>query len=85
MIGEIFDRVYNLASVTSEPLTDVQTTVVPPGGATIVEMQLQVPGRYIMVDHALARLQRGLAGYLLVEGPDAPEIFDGTPVPGSGH
>ena len=31
MIGEIFDRVYNLASLTSAPLTDVQTTLVPPG------------------------------------------------------
>jgi len=85
VIGEIFDQVYNLASVTSEPLTNVQTTVVPPGGATIVEMGLQVPGRYILVDHALARLQRGLAGYLIVDGPAAPEIFDGTPMPGSGH
>jgi len=85
VIGEMFDRVYNLASVTTPPLTDVQTTLVPPGGATIVEFQLQVPGRYILVDHALARLQRGLAGYLIVDGPTAPEIFDGTPMPGSGH
>src|SRR5574341_908626 len=85
VIGEIFDRVYNLASVTTPPMTDVQTTLVPPGGATIVEFQLQVPGRYILVDHALSRLQRGLAGYLIVEGPAAPEIFNGTPMPGSGH
>jgi nitrite reductase (NO-forming) len=79
IIGEMFDRVYNLASVMTPPMTSVQTTLVPPGGATIVELQLQVPGRYILVDHALARLQRGLAGYLLVDGPDAPEIFKGTP------
>jgi nitrite reductase (NO-forming) len=85
VIGEIFDRVYNLASVTTPPMTGVQTTLVPPGGATIVEFQLQVPGRYILVDHALSRLQRGLAGYLVVDGPPAPEIFNGTPMPGSGH
>ena len=85
VIGEIFDRAYNLASITSPPLTDVQTVLVPPGGAAMVEFGLQVPGRYILVDHALARLQRGLAGYLLVEGPDAPDIFNGTPMPGSGH
>ena len=66
MIGEIFDRVYNQASLTSAPLTDVQTTLVPPGGATMVEFKLQVPGRYILVDHALSRMQRGLAGYLYV-------------------
>lgn len=85
VIGEMFDRVYDQASLTSAPLTDVQTTLVPPGGATMVEFQLEVPGRYILVDHALSRLQRGLAGYLVVEGADAPEIFNGTPMPGSGH
>jgi nitrite reductase (NO-forming) len=69
VIGEIFDRVYNLGSLTAPPLVDVQTVVVPPGGATIVEFALQVPGRYILVDHALARMQRGLAGYLVVQGP----------------
>jgi nitrite reductase (NO-forming) len=51
----------------------------------VVEMELQVPGRYVLVDHALARMQRGLAGYLMVEGPDQPEIFSGTPTGGSGH
>jgi len=76
VIGEIFDRVYNLASLTSPPLTDVQTTLVPPGGATMVEFKLDVPGRYILVDHALSRLERGLAGFLLVEGEDRPEIFN---------
>jgi nitrite reductase (NO-forming) len=85
VIGEMFDRVYNLGSVMSAPLTDVQTTMVPPGGATIVEFGLQVPGRYILVDHALSRMQRGLAGYLLVDGPAVPDIFNGTPMPGSGH
>jgi len=85
VIGEIFDRVYDQASLTSEPLTNVQTTLVPPGGATMVEFNLEVPGNYILVDHALARLQRGLAGFLIVEGPDAPEIFLGTPSAGSGH
>lgn len=85
VIGEIFDRVYNQASLTTPAITDVQTTTVPPGGATVVEFGLEVPGRYILVDHALSRLQRGLAGYLIAEGPDAPEIFDGTATSGSGH
>ncbi len=85
VIGEIFDRVFDQASLTSAPLTDVQTTLVPPGGATMVEFNLEVPGSYILVDHALSRLQRGLAGYLIVEGPEAPEIFLGTPSAGSGH
>lgn len=77
VIGEIFDRVYNQASLTTPAMTDVQTTTVPPGGATVVEFGLEVPGRYILVDHALSRLQRGLAGFLIAEGPEAPEIFEG--------
>ena len=85
VIGEIFDRVYDQASLTSAPLTNVQTTLVPPGGATMVEFGLEVPGNYILVDHALARLQRGLAGFLVVEGPENPEIYHGTPTDGSGH
>ncbi len=85
VIGEIFDRVFDQASLTAAPLTDVQTTLVPPGGATLVEFKLEVPGRYILVDHALSRLQRGLAGFLIVEGDPNPEIFNGTPMPGSGH
>ena len=85
VIGEIFDRVYDQASLTGTPLTDVQTTLVPPGGATMVEFNLEVPGNYILVDHALSRLQRGLAGYLVVEGEANPEIFNGTPSGDSGH
>jgi nitrite reductase (NO-forming) len=85
VIGEIFDRVYETASLTAPPLTDVQTTLVPTGGAVVVEFTLQVPGRYILVDHSLSRLERGLAGFLLAEGPDAPEIFNGEATGGSGH
>jgi len=51
----------------------------------MVEFTLQVPGRYILVDHALARLQRGLAGYLIVDGPANPDIINGTPTAGGGH
>ncbi len=85
VIGEIFERVYDQASLTSPPLTDVQTTLVPPGGATMVEFDVEVPGNYILVDHALSRLQRGLAGFLMVEGDPNPAVFDGTPTGGSGH
>jgi nitrite reductase (NO-forming) len=75
VIGEIFDRVYDQASLTGEPLTDVQTTLVPTGGAVMVEFALEIPGRYILVDHSLARLERGLAGFLYVEGEENPAIF----------
>jgi nitrite reductase (NO-forming) len=75
VIGEIFDHAYNLASLTSEPLTDVQTITVPPGGAAAVDFKVEVPGTYMLVDHALSRAARGLIGQLVVEGDDAPDIF----------
>jgi nitrite reductase (NO-forming) len=75
VIGEIFDHVYNLASLTAEPLTDVQTITVPPGGAAAVDFKVQVPGTYMLVDHALSRAARGLIGQLVVEGDENPEIF----------
>src|SRR5574338_159438 len=75
VIGEIFDKVYESASLTGAPLTDVQTTTVPPGGATVVEMKLEVPGKYVLVDHALSRVERGLSGILEVTGPENPSVF----------
>ena len=85
VIGEIFDRVYSFADVQSAPARGIQTVTVPAGGATIVEFKLEVPGRYILVDHALSRAERGLIGILHVEGQPNPEIFDGKVEPASGH
>ncbi|MDQ4075473.1 MAG: copper-containing nitrite reductase [Chloroflexota bacterium] len=79
VIGEIFDRVYDQASITSPPLTDVQTTVVPPGGATVVEFTVDHPGTYVLVDHALGRLVKGLKAYLIVEGEPNPDIIHEGP------
>lgn len=75
IVGTIFDRVYASGSLSSPPLTDVQTVTVAPGSAAMVELSLPVPGRYLLVDHALARMERGLAGALIVEGQPAPEII----------
>ena len=77
VIGEIFDHVYNQGAMGSPGATNVQTTTVPAGGAAIVEFKLEVPGRYILVDHALSRLERGLAGFLIAEGEPNPEVFHG--------
>ena len=86
VIGEVFDRVYSQASITSTPLTDVQTTLVPPGGATMVEFKTDYPGHYIMVDHALSRVEKGVAGILTVKGEADHSIFHSaeTPTP-MGH
>jgi nitrite reductase (NO-forming) len=85
VIGEIFDRVYSEGSLTSPPLTNVQTTLVPTGGATMVEFKVDVPGRYILVDHSLSRLERGLVGFLLVDGAPQPEIFNAPGASNGAH
>lgn len=76
VIGEIFDKVYNLGDITSTPLTNVQTVLVPPGGATMVEMKVEYPGNYMLVDHALSRAARGLVGVLKVEGAADAAIYN---------
>jgi nitrite reductase (NO-forming) len=75
VIGEIFDKAYPLASITSAPMTDVQTITVPPGGAAVTELRLDVPGRFVLVDHALSRMERGLKGLLVVEGEERADLF----------
>ncbi len=84
VIGEIFDRVYPEGS--SEALHNVQTTLVPAGGATMVEFKVEVPGNYTLVDHSLSRALRGAAGTLEGSGEPAPGIFaPGSPVRNAGH
>lgn len=85
VIGEIFDKVYTLGGLTTAPIEGIQTVTVPAGGAVITEFKLDVPGNYTLVDHALARMERGLLGVLHVEGPKNPEIYNGEVMPGMGH
>jgi nitrite reductase (NO-forming) len=75
VIGQIFDHVWQDASMTAPLLGGVQTVSVPPGGATIVDFKTQRSGRYVLVDHALSRLERGLEGYLIVEGPGGDGVM----------
>ncbi|HEY5951784.1 MAG TPA: copper-containing nitrite reductase [Kofleriaceae bacterium] len=76
VIGEIFDRVYTEGGGTVQ--TNVQTTVIPAGGAAIVEFKVDVPGTYMLVDHSLFRaFNKGAVGQLIVEGPPMKEIYSG--------
>jgi nitrite reductase (NO-forming) len=77
VIGEIFDTVFPEASIGGALLKNVQTTVVPAGGAAITDFKLEVPGNFILVDHALSRLDRGAWGVLQVAGEKNPDIFFG--------
>jgi nitrite reductase (NO-forming) len=85
VIGEIFDKIYFLGGTMTAPLEGIQTVTVPAGGAVAAEFKLDVPGNYTLVDHAIARMERGLLGVLHVEGPPNPDIFNGEVMPGMGH
>lgn len=74
VIGEIFERVYQQGA--SEAQTNIQTTLVPAGGATMVEFTLEVPGDYVLVDHSLGRAGKGALGILSIAGEPNPEIFE---------
>ncbi len=74
IIGEIFDRVFPEAS-TAMPLKNVQTTLIPAGGASIVEFTVDYPGNYVLVDHALTRIDRGAWGILQVTGTKNNKLY----------
>jgi nitrite reductase (NO-forming) len=85
LIGEIFDRVYPEGAVGSAPNQNVQTTLVPAGGATMVEFKINTPGTYTLVDHSLARaLDKGAAAQLVAAGEQDKSIYSG-PLSGAGH
>ena len=65
VIGEVFDKVY----IEGGDLVNrnVQSTLVPAGGSTIVDMEMQVPGRNILVDHSIFRaFNKGALGMIEV-------------------
>ncbi|HWO88498.1 MAG TPA: copper-containing nitrite reductase [Gemmatimonadales bacterium] len=76
VIGEIFDRVYREAG--SVPDANIQTTLVPAGGAAIVDFRLEAPGTFILVDHSIFRaFNKGALGMLRVDGPQDSVIYSG--------
>jgi nitrite reductase (NO-forming) len=90
VIGEIFDKVYREGDLVSPPGRGIQTTTIPSGGSTVVEFKADVPGTYVLVDHAIARaIHKGAVGTIVVEGAEQPEIFKpgqaGTAGASDGH
>ncbi len=80
-IGSHWDVVYTEAALLNEPLRGSQTTLVPAGGGTVVELIGQVPSTILLVDHALARtFDKGALGQIVIEGEPDPEIFEPIPV-----
>ena len=76
IIGEIFDQVYLEGAVNGITNRNVQTTLVPSGGTTIVEFSIDVPGDYLLVDHSIFRINKGAIGLISAVGDNNPEIFE---------
>ncbi len=76
VIGEIFDKVHIEGG--DKINENVQTTLIPAGGAAIVEFTVDVPGTFILVDHSIFRaFNKGALGMLKVEGEEDKKIYSG--------
>ncbi|UZH54123.1 nitrite reductase, copper-containing [Salinimicrobium tongyeongense] len=76
VIGEIFDKVYLEGGAMINE--NVQTTLIPAGGAAIVEFKVEVPGNLVLVDHSIFRaFNKGALGILKVEGEENEKVFGG--------
>ncbi len=75
LIGKTFDTVY--VEGGSLKNHNVQTTLIPAGGVTVVEMEMKVPGEYTFLDHSIFRTEKGAKGKLVVEGAENKEIYTG--------
>lgn len=76
VIGEIFDKVFTEGGSAANH--NVQTTLVPAGGSTVVEFKVDVPGTLIVVDHSIFRaFNKGALGMLKVEGDEDLTVYSG--------
>lgn len=85
VVGEIFTKVYQDGSLSSPPLTDVQTAGVPSGAAAVFEFAAKKPGKFALMDHAISRMAKGNMAVFNISGPDdvalmhsGPAIQDGS-------
>jgi nitrite reductase (NO-forming) len=76
LIGEIFDKVQYEGGTRFQE--NVQTTLIPAGGAVTVEFHTEVPGNYVLVDHSIFRaFNKGAVAILEVSGEERADIYSG--------
>lgn len=76
VIGAIFDQVRFEGG--SNVQKNVQTTVIPAGGAAIATFRARVPGSYVMVDHSLFRaFNKGALAILKIDGTEDKGVYSG--------
>jgi nitrite reductase (NO-forming) len=79
VIGAIFDKVRYEGGSNFQK--NVQTTLIPAGGAAVVEYRTKVPGSYVMVDHSIFRaFNKGALAIMKVEGKEDKAVYSGKEV-----
>ncbi len=79
VIGEIFDKVWYEGGKHFQE--NVQTTLIPAGGAAMMEFHMEVPGSYVLVDHSIFRaFNKGALAILKADGPENKAIYSGKEV-----
>jgi nitrite reductase (NO-forming) len=79
VIGEIFDKVQYEGGTHFQE--NVQTTLIPAGGAATVEFHTEVPGNYVLVDHSIFRaFNKGALAIMEVKGDPQLATYSGKQV-----
>ena len=79
VIGEIFDKVWYEGGTKYQE--NVQTTLIPAGGAMMADFHMEVPGSYVLVDHSIFRaFNKGALAILKADGPENKAIYSGKEV-----
>src|SRR5581483_8593853 len=79
VVGQIFTKDFQLGSLTSPAINGVQTASIPAGGAAILELKTTTAGQFAFMDHAMARMAKGLMGVLQVQGDQNAELMHEGP------
>lgn len=86
VIGEVFDTLHREGG--SEADRNIQTTLIPAGGTAWMEFKIDLPGRYMLVDHSISRaIDKGAVAFIDVTGSPDETIYKdphGHPMPGQG-
>ncbi|HVU94319.1 MAG TPA: copper-containing nitrite reductase [Puia sp.] len=76
VIGQIFDKVYEEGG--TQVHQNIGTTLIPSGGAAIVEFLCREPGTYSIVDHSIFRaFNQGAIAQLVVTGKADKIVYSG--------
>ena len=79
VIGEIFDKVWYEGGRHYQE--NVQTTLIPAGGAAMMDFHMEVPGSYVLVDHSIFRaFNKGALAILKADGPENKTVYSGKEV-----